>query len=157
MLEYQGMSALNCKIALIIFSLMSFISSSAHADTDVQRMKTRNDDLRGEKEVFRIKKLDSDQGVTLFLSGGNQHFISWGLQSREKLSSRLAREVDEVFVSDFIQIKYGTKEFTGKECKKAFFLAHRGEEQTVCEKDETRMAMVENVLSRIKKILTKRN
>lgn len=138
--------SLSISLALILFSAGVF--AQAH---NPEKLKTKNNDLRGEKVIFSIESNTEDvTGLSLIETASEQFMMDFSdSKTRLKVSNDFAREADKEFVKDFIDLKYSMQKVEGK-CEKAFTLEMRGEKEDICKTEKKRFAKVKSFVWGIK-------
>lgn len=119
-----------------------------------EKLKVKNNDLRGEKKIFYVNNpKNNSQNLALLESGESQFLLETKGNERLKVSGAFAQEADGVFVKSFIDLKYGDPVTQINECPHYITLFFRGESEKVCSSDDKRVAKVEELLKTVKKKL----
>lgn len=147
------------KSVLGAFATLLFLDSAFGQTNEAEKMKTRNNDLRGEKAMFAVTSYQKDwESVALLVTGNDQYLFdispakagSGEDARRLKVSNKFAQEADGEFVKKFIELKYETARKTGKRCRNAFTLSLRGEEHKVCEDEKTKVDQIAKIIKNLK-------
>lgn len=149
-------------LSLSIFSFNS-IASAQGASPD--KLKTNNNDLRGERSVFSVVSHKGEgDSFTLLETGENQFLVDASDSGRLKVSSEFASKADGEFVKSFIDLKYGSFSRSANggamqdsadktSCENVFTLSLRGEEEVVCRYEKARIQKVHTLVKGFKKQL----
>lgn len=144
-------------LALYLFLGMLFVgglpATSGAQPRVAEKLKTANNDLRGERPVFRVKAhQNKKRSLALIETGENQFMVdlSEGAE-RKKISSSSAKRADGKFVKDFIHIKYAMDKSSRSECEKLFTLEMRGETESVCGREKKRAAKARALIKGLEK------
>lgn len=145
------MKRLNQGALLFLVIPMCFLSESIAQGASPEKLKTKNNDLRGEKKIFSVANpSDLSQNLALLESGESQFLFETEKDKRLKVSGDFAKEADGAFVKGFIDLKYATPEAKFSECPHYITLFFRGETEKVCSRDEKRVAKVEQLIKAVK-------
>lgn len=138
------------KIILVFIFLVSTSTVFAQA-------KTANNDLRGGVELFSInyaEKSKENLRLVLVRSVSGAHSIislekSNKLES-QKLDTDTAKNLDEKFADDFINLKYMMAAPLKVKCQSVVTLIMRGEKLSVCKSDEVRVSQISKMINSLK-------
>lgn len=124
---------------------------------------TKNNDLRKEYTLFKIKDVQNNQKSREFrlsssVSGAYNLTIleDENVSKKKKIDSKYAQSIDEKFVDHFITLKYLMKSQEVKKCIEAYNLNLRGEQLVICSTESKKLAKLEGYLSELKKIINKK-
>ncbi|MEX1099235.1 MAG: hypothetical protein WEB87_02345 [Bacteriovoracaceae bacterium] len=123
---------------------------------EAERLRTDNNDLRGEKALFKVEShRKSNESLTLLMTGDDQYMVDFpeekaSKSSRVKVSNEVAKKVDGEFVKKFIHFKYVLKRKKSKNCRSVFTLFMRGEEQKVCDDEEAKISQLVGIVESLK-------
>jgi hypothetical protein len=118
--------------------------------------KASNSDLRSNSVILSIAQGMKTKKVNIALqkSAANHYFISMKTNKSEpvyKISYKSAQEIDERFVSVFIDVKYMSESFSGKNCSIFYSLSMRGETTNICKSEKVKRKKIENIVFIMKK------
>ena len=130
----------------LLFSLFIFFSFK-------NPEKISNRDFRKSESVLSITEV-SGAHYNLNLSSAGQYFLDSKEGNKNyllKLASKVAKKIDEDFVSDFIYLKYMMPSFSGDNCEVAFLLKMRGEDFKICNIEKEKIEKSKIILALFKK------
>jgi hypothetical protein len=136
---------------LIQFIILSSISFHCLANKYTPK-KVNNSDLRSNTVILSIEESLKDKNsdiLTLHKSSSNHYFISKknkALDSIHKISYKSAQALDSQFVAIFLDLKYMTKSFSGKNCSIFYSLSMRGETTNICESEKLKIKRLEKIV-----------
>ena len=118
--------------------------------------KANNSDLRSNSIIISITKVLKEKSNTLTLqkSAANHYFIAMKTKKEKpfyKISYKSAQEIDEKFVSVFIDIKYMSQSFSGKNCSIFYSLSMRGETTNICKTEKEKIKRIDKIVFMMKK------
>jgi hypothetical protein len=148
-------SVFTLPLLIITLTLFSFNSLNAQVK-EAERLRIQNNDLGEKKGLFEVKSHHKKQeSFALLLSGNNQYMLDVASGKKfMKVSNDFAQKADGEFVKKFIEFKYGMKKRKEKKCESVFTLSMRGEEQEICQDEETKIAQVLGIIKNLKKELS---
>jgi hypothetical protein len=118
--------------------------------------KANNSDLRSNSIIASITERLNEKTNTLTLqkSAANHYFIAMKSKKEEpfyKISYKSAQEIDEKFVSVFIDVKYMSQSFSGKNCSIFYSLSMRGETTNICKTEKEKIKKIDKIVFMMKK------
>lgn len=143
---------INVKIATLFFLLSSAVFGQVESP---EKLRTGNNDLRGEKTVFKVKSHKKEHdSFALLETGEDQYMVDVsGGATRLKVSRNFAQKADGEFVKSFIHLKYAMGKKTRGACDSLFTLTLRGEREDVCSDEKEKIGEVVAILQEFKKEL----
>lgn len=137
-----------------------FVLSSQVVWSQLTPKKIKNNDLRSSKEVISIsysgKKKQENYSLNKTPQGEFHinHNVDKKLVKSQKVASQSATQFDETFADKFITMKYMMKSAPKKSaCKNSYKLFMHGEDYEVCESDQPRVSMIQELINLFKKKL----
>jgi len=140
---------------LIKFIVLSSVSLHCMANKYTPK-KASNSDLRSNSVILSIAQVMKTKKVNIALkkSAANHYFISMKTNKSEpvyKISYKSAQQIDEKFVAVFIDVKYMSQSFSGKNCSIFYSLSMRGETTNICKSETIKRKKIENIVFIMKK------
>ncbi len=137
-------------LSLIMFSFCIF-GQAYGQEARPEKLKVKNNDLRGEREIFSVSNPKNiSQNLSLLESGESQFLLELAGKDRRKVSGESVQKADGVFVKGFIDLKYGTRPAQIGDCPHYVTLFFRGDTEKVCSGDDKRMAKIDRLLQTVK-------
>jgi len=137
-------------------SILVFIFSCCLGSVYAQE-RTSNFDLRTQKTIFQIKKIEgkNSEQINLKSSISGQYSVDHKLNTQSQMAKKIdivtAQKLDDEFVDKFINFKYLSKERTGKEkCIEIYFLDLRGETLKICSDEKAKVNELDKMIVKIK-------
>lgn len=134
----------------ILFVLLFATSVFAQHSEQPEPIETEE---RGNYIVFEIEDTKNNKKFTLERSPYLDHFLRFVHKKNERLQkadSKLARSLDSEFSSLFIKALYEWQTKEGS-CDKVYQLRLKGEEQSVCKKDDQKTQVLKSFIEMLEK------
>lgn len=135
--------------SLFVFILSSFVGYAASH----QEPRESNEDLRGKKLKFTLKRLQDPLLWELKATVLGHHSLE-KLKGKKsvirRIASQEAEKLDQFFVDKFIHLKYVMPSFKGKSCEVMYQLSLRGDGQKICKQEKEKKKEVVKILDFLK-------
>lgn len=137
-------------IQTLIFSSISLCAMA----NKYNPKKISNSDLRSSSIIFSVEQKSDSTFVSLSKSAANHYFLTKILKGEKnilKISHKNAQELDDEFVSLFINVKHMSASFSGKNCSIFYRLSMRGERTDICKSEKVKIDKINSIFSLLEK------